>query len=226
MQLMLDTANLKEIEQALKYCQLAGVTTNPSIMKKEGNVPFFEHLRAIKALIGEDATLHVQVIGNDCDTIVKEAKRIHKELGDNTFVKIPVSKEGLKAMQILRKEGIGVTATSVYTTFQGIMAVLAGARYMACYYNRMLDVNIDAQQVIGEIQHFIDESGSDCQIIAASFKNIQEITSSFAYGASFCTVPYDVFMKGLSMPCIDKAVEDFRKDWNAVHGENVTIADL
>ena len=95
MQLMLDTANLKEIEQALQYCQLAGVTTNPSIMKKEGNVPFFEHLRAIKALIGEDSTLHVQVIGNDCDTIVNEARRIQYELGENTFVKIPVSKEGL-----------------------------------------------------------------------------------------------------------------------------------
>lgn len=226
MDLMLDTANLDEIKQALQYCHLAGVTTNPSIMSKEGKTPFFEHMRAIKALIGDDATLHVQVIGDDCDTIVKEARRIHQELGENTFVKIPVSKEGLKAMQILKDEGIGVTATSVYTTFQGIMAVLAGARYMACYYNRMLDVNIDAQQVMGEIQHFIDERGSDCQIVAASFKNIQEITSSFAYGASFCTVPYDILMKGLSMPCIDKAVADFKKDWSSVYGENVTIADL
>lgn len=226
MQLMLDTANLNEIEQALQYCPLAGVTTNPSIMKKEGDVPFFDHLRRIKDLIGEDATLHVQVVSDDCDTIVRESRRIHDELGGNTFVKIPVSKEGLKAMRILKEDGIGVTATSVYTTFQGIMAVLAGARYMACYYNRMLDVDIDAQRVISEIQSFIDESGSDCKIVAASFKNIQEITSSFACGAAFCTIPYDLLTKGITMPSIGKAVADFRADWNAIHGEDKTIADL
>ncbi len=225
MELMLDTANLSEIEKALDTYPISGVTSNPSILKAEGGVPFFPHMQKIRALIGDERSLHVQVISHDADTIIAEAHRILRELGTTTFVKIPVTDEGLKAIRILASEQVNITATAIYTTMQGILAMLSGARYLAVYYNRMLNIDIDAAKVIKELSSLLWANSTKTQVLAASFKNISEITTAYAQGASCCTVPYSLLATGLSMPSITQAVHDFSTNWEQVYG-NRSLLDL
>jgi TalC/MipB family fructose-6-phosphate aldolase len=225
MELMLDTANLAEIERGLATYPISGVTSNPTIIKAEGGVDFFVHMQKIRELIGESRSLHVQVVSTDCASIMAEAQKIVSLLGPSTFVKIPVTQEGLEAIRILSKKGINITATAIYTTLQGILAMLSGARYLAVYYNRMLNIDIDAAKVIKELSSLLWANSTSCQVLAASFKNINEITTAYASGASCCTVPYSLLCTGLSMPSITKAVHDFTTNWEEVYGKR-TLLDL
>ncbi|MDT4761293.1 fructose-6-phosphate aldolase [Sphaerochaeta sp. PS] len=225
MELMLDTANLEEIAKGISTYPISGVTTNPSIIKEEAAADFFAHMHAIRLLIGHERSLHVQVVAEECDHIIAEAEKILSILGDETFIKIPVTEEGLKAIRILSKRGVSVTATAVYTTLQGILAMLSGARYIAVYYNRMLNIDIDAPKVIKELSGLLWANAGNCQVLAASFKNISEITTAYAQGASCCTVPLNLLTTGLEMPSIAKAVRDFHTSWSQVYGEK-TILDL
>lgn len=225
MELMLDTANLKEIEKALSIYPISGVTSNPTIVKAEAAPDFFAHMHAVRALIGEKRSLHVQVTSGECDGILAEADKILAKLGNSTFVKIPVTEEGLKAIQILAGQGVNITATAIYTTLQGILAMMGGARYLAVYYNRMLNIDIDAPKVIKELSSLLWANSGTCQVLAASFKNINEITTAYANGATCCTVPPALLHAGLEMPSIAKAVADFGKHWQDVYGHK-SLVDL
>lgn len=225
MELMLDTANLAQIEKGLATYPISGVTTNPTIIKAEGGVDFFPHMQKIRELIGEGRSLHVQVVGTDHASILAEAEKILSLLGPSTYIKIPVTEQGLQAIRILSAKGINVTATAIYTTLQGILAMLSGARYLAVYYNRMLNIDIDAAKVIKELSSLLWANSTSCQVLAASFKNISEITTAYANGASCCTVPYSLLSTGLSMPSITKAVHDFSMNWEEVYGKR-TLLDL
>ena len=217
-ELMLDTANLAEIEAGLRLWPVAGVTTNPSILKKEGKVNLYEHLRIIGELCGKERSLHVQTVSENADGIIREAHAILDKLGNDTYIKIPVSSEGLPAIKTLAAEGIKVTATAIYSTMQGILAVLAGAKYIAVYFNRMENNCSDPVSAIREIRDFIDGSGSDAKIVAASFKNIAQVTAAFAAGAHSATVGVDIIQNALSMASIDAAVLAFKKDFESVYG--------
>ena len=116
MELLLDTANLDRIGKALEYYPISGLTTNPSIISKEGNIDLFEHLHRIQALLGQQRTFHVQVISNDAEGIVREAEALRKEFGNDIYIKTPVTREGLKAIGLMAKQGFNVTATAIYTT--------------------------------------------------------------------------------------------------------------
>lgn len=225
MEFMLDTANLKDIEKGLQIYPITGVTTNPTILSKEGNVDFFGHLSRIRSIIGPERSLHVQVVSQTTDEIIAEAEKIRSRLGENTFVKVPVTEAGLQAIKHLAAENFHITATAVYTTFQGMLAMVAGARYIACYYNRMLNIDIDAPKVIKELSSLLWANHGNCQIMAASFKNISEITTAFFNGASCCTIPYDLIETGLRMPSIQNAVNDFDRDWVSIHKDK-KILDL
>lgn len=219
-ELMIDTANLDEIGTYLQKWPVCGVTSNPSILKKEGKIDLYEHLGAIKALCGKTRSLHVQVVTDTTEEIVREAHHILDKLGKDTFIKIPVSDAGLPAIKILAAEGVNITATAVYSTFQGMMAVLAGAKYVAVYYNRMQNNCIDPNRVIREIREFIDQSGSDAKLLGASFKNAAQVTDAYANGCQSVTVSIDVIKAGLGMASIADAVNGFAKDFFAIHGEN------
>ncbi|MGE4584468.1 MAG: fructose-6-phosphate aldolase [Sphaerochaeta sp.] len=225
MELMLDTANLQEIEKGLAIYPISGVTSNPSIIKAEGGVEFFAHMHKIRELIGEERSLHVQVIAQDTQGILAEAEKILDKLGSTTYIKIPVTEAGLQAIRILSERGVNVTATAIYTTLQGMLAMLSGARYLAVYYNRMLNIDIDAAKVIKELSSLLWANSGNCQVLAASFKNISEITTAYANGASCCTVPYSLLATGLAMPSITKAVHDFSANWEEVYGKR-TLLDL
>lgn len=226
MELMLDTVNLKELEYALEAFPIVGVTSNPSIFRDEGNIDFFDHLKKVKKLVGPKRSLHVQVTTDNARDMIQEAKKIRNRVGEDTYIKIPVSEEGVKAIKYLAGEGCFITATAIYTTFQGVMAILAGAQYAAVYYNRMQNIDVNPDQVISDLAALINRNGHNCKILAASFKNVGQVTSALIHGSHSVTIPVALLTTGLSVPSIQKAVDDFEKDWEQIHGPNASILTL
>lgn len=225
MEILVDTVNLEEIKKYNQMLNLSGVTSNPTIIKKEGQVDFFEHLREIREIIGPDKTLHVQAVGETATEIVADAQRVLKEIDQEVYIKIPTNPAGLEAMKILKKDNVHITATAIYTVFQGELAIAAGADYLAPYYNRMLNMNIDAASVIAELAQVIEASHSQTKVLAASFHNVAQVTSALKNGAQAVTIGTDVIASGLNAPMIAAAIHDFKSDWKSLYGEQ-TIANL
>ena len=226
MEFILDTVDLEKIKDGIDHMPISGVTSNPSIVKKTSPEDFFGHMRNIREIIGKDRSLHIQVISLDADTIVKEAHRILKEIDDQVYIKVPVSYEGLKAIKMLKEEGVNVTATAVYDLMQAYFALAAGADYIAPYVNRIGNLGSDPMELIGSLQDRIENDGYDCKIVAASFKGVEQIKNAFNYGAEAVTAPYAVLKQVFANPNIDKAVTDFNQDWYSVYGEGKGICDL
>lgn len=226
MEFIIDTVNLDEIKEAVEYMPIVGVTSNPSIVKKTSPQNFFEHMREIRKIIGKERSLHVQVISKDCDTIVKESHRILEEIDDQVYIKVPVSYEGIKAIKILKAEGVNVTATAVYDLMQGYMALAARADYIAPYVNRIGNLGADPMELINELSNRIVMDGYDTKIVAASFKGVQQVRDAFNYGAQSITAPVEVLKQIFKNPNIEKAVDDFNADWYAMYGEGTGICDL
>ena len=226
MELMLDTANLQELDRYLADYPAVGVTSNPSILKKEGGVDLWEHLRKVKALCGEDRSLHVQVVADSTPLILQEARRILAELGEETYIKIPVTPAGLPAVKSLSEAGANVTATAVYTSLQGMMAVMAGANYIAVYFSRIEKMGGDPERVIRELVAFIDNNGFDAKVLAASFHEPQEVSRAYAAGAHSATVAPSVVEQGLSEPPMRRAVQDFTADFEAIHGPGSNLTTV
>lgn len=225
MEYMFDTANIELIEEGVKIFPITGVTSNPSILKKEGKIDFFNHFRKIREIIGMDKTLHIQVVAEDCEGILKEAKAILENVDDKVCIKIPVNVEGLKAMKILKAQGVSITATAIYTVAQGLLAMEAGADFIAPYFNRMENMSINPREVIKAFADMIEKYNYPTKILAASFKNIGQVNDSFAAGAQTATMAPEILLDALKMPAIQKAVDDFAADWEAVFGK-VSITDL
>ena len=179
MEFMLDTLNINEIKKWARVLPLAGVTSNPTIAKKEGEIDFFKRIHEVREIIGEAPSIHVQVVAKDYDGILKDATKIRQECGGNVFIKVPVTPEGLAAIKTLKSEGYKITATAIYTVFQGLLAIEAGADYLAPYYNRMENLNIDSAQVIAQLAEAIEKNHSSSKILAASFKNVGQVNRAF-----------------------------------------------
>lgn len=226
MEFMLDTAKLEDIKKFGAIIPLAGVTSNPSIVKNEGKIAFFDHMKAIRTIIGEDCSLHVQVVGQGFDGMMADAHTILEKIDRKVFVKVPVSEEGLKVIKALKAEGINVTATAIYTKFQAYVAIAAGADYIAPYFNRMENLNIDPREAITEMAREIERTGSKTKILAASFKNVGQVNAALECGAQAATMGVDIIQQAFAMPSIEKAVADFTKDWETTFGEGSTITSL
>lgn len=225
MEYMLDTANIEMIKMGVEIFPIAGITSNPSIIKKEGKINFFNHFRKIREIIGIEKTLHIQVVAEDCEGILKEAKAILENIDNKVCIKIPVNAEGLKAIKVLKAQGVPITATAIYTTAQGLLAMEAGADFIAPYFNRMENMNINPREVIKVFADMIEKYNYSTKILAASFKNIGQVNDSFAAGAQTATMAPEILLDALKMPAIEKAVDDFSKDWEVIFGK-VSIADL
>lgn len=226
MEFMLDTANIADIKKFEKIIPLAGVTSNPSIVKNEGNIEFFSHMKQIRQIIGDDKSLHVQVVATDYEGMLKDAETILAKIDKNVFVKVPVSEEGLKVIKELKKRGVNVTATAIYTKFQAYLAIAAGADYIAPYFNRMENLNIDPREAIAEMAKEISRTNSQTKILAASFKNVGQVSAALEHGAHSATMGVDIIKSAFAMPSIEKAVMDFTSDWESSFGEGTTIASL
>ena len=226
MEFIIDTVNLEEIKEAVEYLPIVGVTSNPSIVKKTNPQDFFKHMKEIRKIIGQERSLHIQVISKDCDKIIKEAHRILKEIDDKVYIKVPVSYEGIKAIKLLKEEGINVTATAVYDLMQAYMALEAKADYIAPYVNRIGNLGADPFELINELSNRIIMDGYESKIVAASFKGVQQVKDALNNGAQAVTVPVEVLKQIFANPNIEKAVNDFNQDWYSMYGDNIGICDL
>ena len=150
MKFIIDDANIKAIKHLYEYFPVDGVTTNPSILAKSKRQPY-EVLKEIRDFIGEKADLHVQVVSKRAEDMVEEAGTILERLGQNTFIKVPTTAEGLKAMKQLSKQGVGITATAIYTPMQAFLAAKAGASYAAPYVNRIDNLGADGVSSVKRI---------------------------------------------------------------------------
>ena len=144
MELMFDNANLETLAKYAEIYPYCGVTSNPSIIKEEGKIDFFNHFRKIREIIGMNRSLHIQVVSTTAEEIIKEAEKIVEKIDKEVYIKIPVTEEGLKAIRQLKKRGFKITATAIYTRIQGMIAVAAGVDYLAPYFNRIKSRDADA----------------------------------------------------------------------------------
>jgi fructose-6-phosphate aldolase 2 len=224
MKLLIDHADIDKIREIYRYYPVDGVTTNPSILAAAGRPPF-EVLREIRDFIGPDAELHAQVIARDAAGMVKDAKRITKELGMGTWVKIPAVPEGFAAMRELSAEGLGTAATEIYTPMQAYLAAKAGALYAAVYINRVDNMGFDGVKVAKEIHDIYTKNGMDAGLLCASFKNSQQVLELAEYGVRAATVGPDVILNFVKNAAITSAVEDFIRDFEGLTGPGKTMSD-
>lgn len=221
---ILDTADLSAIKHCNEFYPLAGVTTNPSIISKE-NTDFWKLVKEIRKIIGPEKMLHVQTVQTEASKIVEEAKLLKKELGGEFYVKIPICEEGLKATMALKKLGIGVTMTAIFTPAQALIAAKAGASFVAPYVNRLDNIIGDGTDVVAQIVEEFDLYGMDCKVLAASFKNAEQVHKCAMAGCHSVTVSADILKTLISHPMTDAAVAGFEKDWKSVYDKK-TIMDF
>ena len=225
MKYLIDSANLDEIRALSEYLPIAGVTSNPSIVKKEGSVPFFAHMREIRSIIGNLRPLHIQVTATDYDGMMRDAEAVFRHVDEKVFIKVPVDFEGVKVIKALRRQGANVTATAVYGLDQAFMALEAGADCIAPYYNRMEALGVDAASVIGNIAGIIAHYGYETEILAASFKQPAQIDRAILAGAHSVTVAPDVLRGIFAKQVVADAVRAFSDDWTGLYGGK-TLAEL
>ncbi len=222
MRIFLDTANLGDIRYFNEYFPIEGVTTNPTILSKErGNV--VKHLKAIREIIGDEKELHVQVTETKCDQIIEEAKLLVELLGKNTYVKIPVTDEGLKATRLLTKMGYKVTVTAILTAAQALLAANSGAAYVAPYVSRLENVFGDGVGTVSEIAKILKSSKSQTQILAASFKTAREALDCSLVECHCATIGPDILARFLKHATTNSSIAGFEKDWQEAFGDTTLL---
>ncbi len=224
MKLIIDYANLDEIKELYEYYPVDGVTTNPSILAKEKRNPY-DILTAIRDFIGKDTELHVQVISLKADDMINEATIIQERLGKNTFIKVPVTREGLKAMRGLKERGALVTATAVYTHMQAFLAAKTGVDYVAPYVNRIDNLGADGVRTTKEIHDMLKNNHLSTEVLAASFKNSQQTLELARHGIGAATIAPDVIEGFLKIDIAIRAVDDFTKEFEDLCGKGKTMKD-
>lgn len=217
---MLDTADLAAIRHCNEFYPLAGVTTNPSIIAKE-NTDFWALLTEIRSIIGKEKMLHVQVTAKRAEDIVEEAKLLKARLGGAFYAKIPISEEGLKATMMLNKIGIKVTMTAIFSPAQAMIAAEAGASFVAPYVNRLDNIIADGTGVVAEIVEEFNKHGLFTKVLAASFKNAEQVHRCALCGCHSVTVPADILRSLITLPMTDGAIAGFDRDWASVYGQKM-----
>lgn len=227
MKILLDTASLKDIRYFNTYYPIVGVTTNPTILSREGG-DVLQLLRSIRDIIGEEKEMHVQVTETSYDKIIEEARAIVAFLGnkENTCVKIPATDVGLRATRTLSKEGYRITVTAVLTAAQALLASNAGATYVAPYVSRLENICEDGVGTVSDIAEIFAHAATDTEIIAASFKTVKEVLDVAVVGCHAATVGRDVMRKLLSHSTTDTSIEGFAADWKKAFGDTTLLALL
>ncbi|GMA50888.1 putative transaldolase 1 [Alicyclobacillus contaminans] len=212
MKLFIDTANTAEIRNAAEMGILSGVTTNPSLVAKEGR-DFIEVLKEITTLV--DGPISAEVVSLDADSMVKEGLPL-AELHKNIVIKVPLTAEGLKAVHRFAKEGIKTNVTLVFSANQALLAARAGATFVSPFIGRLDDISYDGVELIQDIATIFDIHGIDTEIIAASIRHPMHVTQAAKAGAHIATCPYNVLDRMIKHPLTDQGIERFLADWSTV----------
>ena len=213
MRLFLDTANIEHIRHGVRLGVITGVTTNPSLVSREGKVDYRKLVQEICSIV--PGPVSTEVLGRDVRTMVVEAREIAK-WAENIVVKIPASLEGVEATSLLAAEGIKVNFTLCFTLNQAVLGAEAGAAFVSPFVGRLDDVGEDGMEVVADIVEYLDYYELSTQVIAASIRHPQHCLMAARAGAHIATVPYDVLVKMVRHPLTDIGIERFREDWNKV----------
>lgn len=218
MEVIIDTADINEIKELDSLLNVAGVTTNPTIITRSGKTPEVA-LKEIIDYLRPDQKLFVQVVSTDFDGIMAEARKINALRPENTYAKIPVSPAGLKACKDAKAEGLNVLSTSVYSSEQGFLAAVNGADYIAPYTNRMSNYGDGIQQVKDLIE-MLRVQGLDSKVMAASLHNTNQVHELIKAGIQAITFPPAVLHAMIDHPGTQIAVDEFSASWEKAYGRN------
>ena len=217
MKFFIDTANVDEIRKANDMGIICGVTTNPSLIAKEGR-DFGQVIAEIASIVDGPISGEVKATTVDAEGMIAEGREI-AAIHANMVVKIPMTVEGLKACKVLTAEGIKTNVTLIFTANQALLAARAGATYVSPFLGRLDDISTRGVELIREIAEIFDVAGLDTQIIAASVRNPIHVTDCALAGADIATVPYAVIEQMIKHPLTDAGIKKFQDDYKAVFGE-------
>ncbi len=212
MKLFIDTANIDEIREINEWGILSGVTTNPSLIAKEGRV-FRDVINEIVQIV--DGPISAEVISLDAEGMVREARELAK-IHKNIVIKIPITEEGLKAVHVLAAEGIKTNVTLIFSAAQALLAAKAGATYVSPFVGRLNDIAENGMSLISDIALIFENYGLSTEIIAASIRGPQDVVDAAKYGAHIATVPYKVLRQMVKHPLTDNGIQRFLADWASV----------
>lgn len=212
MKLFIDTANVDEIKEINSWGVIEGVTTNPSLIAKEGRI-FENVVKEITEIV--DGPISAEVISMESEGMIKEGEELSK-IHENIVVKIPMCAEGLKAVAALSKKGIKTNVTLIFSANQALLAAKAGASYVSPFVGRLDDIGQEGIMLIEEVAEIFNIHGIETEIISASIRHPQHVLTSAKAGADIATIPYKVFKQMLGHPMTDIGIDKFLKDWESV----------
>ena len=213
MKIFIDTANIEDIKKANALGVICGVTTNPSLIAKEGR-DFNEVIKEITSIV--DGPISGEVISMECEGMLKEAREIAK-IHKNMVVKIPMCEEGLKAVSILSKEGIKTNVTLIFSAMQALLAARAGATYVSPFLGRLDDIGSEGIKLIEDIAEIFAIHDIDTEIISASVRNPIHVLQCAKAGADIATIPYNVISQMINHPLTTAGIEKFLKDYEGMN---------
>ncbi len=214
MQLFIDTANIEQIRQAAELGIISGVTTNPSLLSKEGSADYESVTREICGIV--DGPVSVEVLSEEADAMIAEA-RVKAGWAPNVNIKVPITADGLRATSVLAAEGIDVNMTLCFSANQALLGALAGATYVSIFIGRLDDAGHDGMQVVYDTLDILDNYPDlNTQVIAASIRNPLHVTNAALAGADVATVPYNVLTQMIAHPLTDVGIKRFLADWEKV----------
>ena len=216
---MLDTVCLNSIEKYMNVVPIKGITSTPSIIKREGKIDFIPHMKRTLEIIGDDRTLHMQVVAKELEGMIDDAKRIWNQIGEEVYVKIPASKAGLNALSILKKEHANcrITTSAVYTKLQAFLALESGADYVAVYTNRSENIGIDPFDIISSATEYTKRNALNGKIMASSIKNAMQIIEAIEAGADAVTFSPAILEDFFDLAATKQAIEHFTSDWENLY---------
>jgi transaldolase len=215
MQIFLDTANIDEIKEAASWGVISGVTTNPSLIAKEGR-DFKTVVKEISDIV--PGPISAEVLSDLAEDMIPEAREL-SEIAPNIVIKIPMTKEGLKAVKVLSREGIKTNVTLVFSASQGLLAARAGATYVSPFIGRLDDISNDGMTVVEDLVYILENYGIDTQVIAASVRHPIHVLAAAKASAHIATVPFKVLEQMLKHPLTDIGIQRFKDDWAKAQGE-------
>ncbi len=210
MKFFIDTADLDEIREAADMGVLDGVTTNPSLAMKAGASAFEEHIYKICQLADD---VSAEVVATDYDEIVREGRAL-AAIHEHVTVKVPMIREGVKAIETLSNEGIRINCTLIFSPSQALVAAKAGATYVSPFIGRLDDISSNGMDLISSIRLIFDNYGFDTQILAASIRHPMHVVQAAEIGADVATMPFDTLVALMKHPLTDRGLEKFLADWD------------
>jgi len=212
MKIFLDTANVDEIKEGTSWGIVDGVTTNPSLIAKEGR-DFETVLKEICEIV--DGPVNAEVVGLKTEEMVAEGRKL-RELHDNICVKVPMTVDGIKAVKILSEEGTMTNVTLIFSSLQALLAAKAGATFVSPFVGRIDDMAMPGMDLIADISQIYENYGYETEIIVASIRNPLHVVDTALYGADIATLPMKVLHQMAKHPLTDRGIEQFLKDWESM----------